>query len=111
MPAITGARLAAGIRTISPALARIQVVMASPEMAAVVVTAEDVLKILAIFDVPGAAAAEEGVEIAANLGPDLVAAGQILAVVIPTWLSTVSFAAAPNMHPVGRAGSKPTGEW
>lgn len=111
----TGAEVAVGIGAILPALTKIQSVMASAQFKQAEVGAEDFLKVLAVFNVPGAAAVEEGIEIAAGVVPDVVGAAQltvpILAKVLPVWLGSGGnpFAPAVNMHPVGQAGSKPTG--
>lgn len=100
---LTGAQLSTGILAILPALAHLQDVLASPKFQDVEVVAEDVLKILSIF-MPGAAAVEIGVEIAAEAAPGAIAAARvavpILAATLPMWLDAYGaggpFAPAPD---------------
>lgn len=96
----TGAQLSAGIRAILPALAKIQAIMASPQFKDTVVITEDVLKILAAVDVPGAAAVEDGIEIAADVAPAAVVAARlavpVLADALPAWLAGGLFAPNPS---------------
>lgn len=105
MSKLTGAQLSAGIRTILPALTQIQAVMASPAFQNAEVVVEDVLKILAAFDVPGAALVEDGIEIAADVAPGAVAAARlavpIIANTLPLWLDGNLFAAAPGPRWLG----------
>lgn len=98
---LTGAQLANALNTtILPALTKIQAVMATPQFQNTEVVVEDLLKILAVF-VPGASAVEMGVEVAAELTPEAVAAARlaipIIATALPVWLTPGGlFAAAPG---------------
>lgn len=97
---LTGAQLAQGILALLPALNKIQAVMATPQFKDAEVIAEDVLKILSMLEVPGAAVVEEGIEIASEIAPGALAVAKlavpIIANTLPLWLNGNPFAAAPG---------------
>jgi len=100
----TGAQVAVAIAAVTPALAAVQAAMNSPQYQTAVVVAEDIEQILADFDVPGAAIAEQVTEGVVTYGPDAVAAAQVawplLSPALSAWLTSGAFAAKPASDPV-----------
>lgn len=100
----TGAQVSAGVTIIMTQLAKLQTAMASPQFHSIAVGVEDVEQILADFDVPGAAIAEQVTKGVVEYAPDALAAAQIaapfLSPILANWLTSEAFAAAPAASPI-----------